>query len=279
VIRITAFGDQDRDRTILEAEARREVVDLLLQMDLVTSSGEGVGALKDDPGSAGYIEFREWFGPRIQQAMLSLVGRILQAAEVAQSGLVRIDPGALGATRSVDERVGLARRLNWLVDEIPSLAAHYGQLYEDEVRRARDLCAEADALDLGTDAGWARALELWPELEVLFKWAQPGARIARSDTVAVADARAVLAEWQRRIDEEERERVRRLQVVAGEADAAGADEIKQAIADCNLQLEESLSAERRLQRRLADLGSDREALSARLTDLLVQAGAAGVTLD
>lgn len=275
MIQITTFHDQDADRVVLEGEARREVVDLLLQMDLVTSSGEGVGALESQPESAGYLEFRSWFGPRILQAMLSLVGRVLQASQVAESGRVRIDPDFLGATRSVDERVGLAGRLTWLVSEIPSLAEHYGQLYDEEVPRALTLCAEADALDLGADDGWSRALELWPELEILYKWAQPGARIARNDREAVDEARTILEGWQRRIEEDERKRVRRLQVVAGELEPSGVDEVQQAIEDCNRQIKESQSTERRLKQRLADLRAERSKVSERLTDLLVQAGSAG----
>lgn len=281
-VRIRCFADQDVDREIVELLATREAVDLLLQMDMVTSGGDGLAEYERtaDPDVAeSYAAFRAWFAPRLMQAIMVSVGRVLQAGEVTHDGRVAIDEKRLHLAVAIDERAGLAGRLNWIAGELPSLHEVYGQLYDDEAVEAVALCAEADALDLGTDDGWSRGLAMWPRLEELYKWAQPGARISRADPDAVAAARSTLEAWAERIGEAEARKVARLAVLAGERDATDIAELRASITDCNTQLGELAARRSRLDRAATETQGQIERLSERLTELLGQAGAAGIDVE
>lgn len=278
MIRVKTFADQDRARAFLDRLATSHTADLMLMMDLVTTDGDGLDALAAMPPEAteAYMRFREWMGPRIVQSMLSVVGTVLQASIVDDDGGVRIDEAGAQAIKAQDERATLAGRLGWLLTEIPSLQDAYGQLYEHEIDEAYDLCAEADTLDLGSTAGWARARAVWPRLEEFYKWAQPGARISRGDADAIAEARATLEGWSAKIDEQEAEIRRRREMVAGSVPVEDADDLRATIEECNAQLAilsaEASSADRArktIQHRISEC-------SERLTELYVQAGELGV---
>lgn len=277
-IPIRSFRDQDRDRAVVEQIARREVVDLLMQMDLVTTDGAGLAEHEKrvPPEEVeSYAKFRQWIGPRFQQAIVVAIGQALQASAVDGAGHVSLDESRLRVAITIDERVGLGARLDWIGAELRSLTDAYGELYDEETVEALALSEEIDGLDIGTDAGWDRARAIWSRAEELYKWAQPGSRITRQDPDAIADARATLGRWQAQIEREEQERMKRLAVVGGR-DADSGAQLKDAIREVEDQIEALLAESKALRRRHQENRRATDALSQRLTDLLAAAGAAGI---
>lgn len=242
-------------------------------MDLVTTDGVGLDALSQavaaqiDP-TGDYAKFRGWFGPQIASTLQALVGQVLGAASVDAAGRVTIDPTRMHRPRDLDERAGLAARLEWLAGEIPSLQGAFGQLYDHEETAAYALVDECDELDVGTDAGYLRAQEIWQPMEMYYRWAQPNARVNRDDKEAVAGYAAALARWLERIGAADAERRREIAMAAGDATPASIEETVAAAVEVQRQLEEARTARKRASQAIVDADERMEALSARLTGLV-----------
>lgn len=280
MIQITTFQDQDRDRETVEALVVDQVADLLVMMDVVTSGGDGLEtmAAEDAAHFEAYSEFREWFGPHIAAAMQSAIGQVLQAADVDASGAVAILPERLREAGRRSAATSLAGRLSWLVVEIPDLQERHGQLYDDEAREALALCERVDALDLGSDSGLAAAREAWPRLELLYQYAQRGARLARGDEVAVEEHRAALERLEERLKQKEADAAHRRAVLAGSEEPESDEDVRAAIAEGEARVQEILGALRQTDRRRDELSRRLDAVSEQLGELHVRAAEAGVVI-
>lgn len=265
--RIRTFRDQEGARALLMSEVAEEVADLMFAMDVVTLDG-----VEDAPAAEreAYDQFRSWFAPRLMQGFLALFGRLLCSVVTDERGAVDFDLESLDLARDIGSRAGVASRLTWLIGEIPSLIEGYGQLYPDESVKALELCAEADALDLGDEAGWRRGQEVLIELEEHYKWAQPNARVARCDPDAVEEFRVGLLALSQALDDAEARRAITADVISS---GHGSPEELQAAID-RLEKESDIreAQMRKLDRERKRLESEQSAASAKLTELLMAAG-------
>jgi len=279
VIQIKTFADQDSARTLLQDLAAARAEHVVHQVDLTTSGGDGLSAFeaREAEEFPAYSEFRRWLGATVGQALLSFAGTVLASSSVDDDGRVSISDEKLGESADkLDKRAGLAQRLQWLVDEIPSLQAFYRQLYDAEAVRAKALCAVVDALDLGTPAGFKRAVDLWPEMETIYLWAQPGARIARLDPEAVEGARAALDRWAQRIAEKEEEQVRARGLASGDITPETDDDLRIGIAAAEAEIDEIQAKLKATEKAVADLRARQDDASTRLLGLLQVAGERGL---
>lgn len=268
-IAVRTFASQDEARVQVSELAAHHTADLLLQMDLVTSDGGGLGELQRADGAehADYLAFRAWFGPQIHAAIQAAVGRVLSGAHVDTQGRVVLDLSS--SPRKIDPLVGFAGRLDWLIAEIELLQEAHGQLYADEWPAVDALLAEVDALDLAVPADLARARELWPQLEEAYLHAQAGARIFRGDDAAVASARGRLDALSAQIEAAEAKRRRVLAMAAGDEAAETTDDLLAALGEARQQRAQAEAARDKLREKLAEADATIHASATRITELML----------
>lgn len=270
---IKAFADQDGARVAITNAAAASAAELILMMDMVTSGGDGLGALQDAAGndSADYFEFRDFFAPHIASALCAFAGNVLHGCKVDPEGRVHLDLKA--RTAAPDRLVAFCGRLEWLLGEIESLQEHFEQLYPADVVEFEAIVEKLDACDLADPIGLLNANEVWPRLEIIYRWAQPGGRIYRGDEEAIAKAQDVLDEYGRRFKIAEAEAVKRKRLAVGDEEPQTDEELEAALEECERIKDAAIQRRNQLQRSAVDADNEVRALTERLTALAMKASA------
>ena len=188
MLRVKTFGDQDSARILIAELAARAVEDVLYVLDSATGP-EGADNIDPPPSpeiAKAYKEFRDWFGPQVGASIQSLVvGPLLARLSVDEDGRAYVDDQQVTSYAPGIDR--LACRVNWLIDETPSLIEAYSQLSLEESDTAMGIVSTMSSLDLDDVDDRAMALEMLPELERWFMYSNPGAKILRGDKEAIKD--------------------------------------------------------------------------------------------
>lgn len=267
-LNIKSYGDIDVAHAFVNRIARKHVVHLLLCSDLALH-GDGEQLVELGDMSEEYRQWRGWLAEQMMQVAKAVTGEVLSVATVDDGGYLFFRVHELGLVKQVDHLRTFHGRLQYLVDEIRDLQAHFGQLYDNEVDEIMAVVDEVDALDLAVDADKARALELHPLLEIYYFWATPGARIMRGDEESVAELMAYVKRQRQEIDEEEaRQRAAREALVAEQykGDNAG---LADAIVEADAQLEETRAEMKRLQTQLEIKNRELQQLGEKRTSLVM----------
>lgn len=188
-MRVRTFGDQDASRQAVAKVCARAVVEVLRLLDAFVG---------DAAGSPEFMAFREAFGPELLAILQSEVaGPIIAGLDLEADGRASLARAAdrLRTYEVPPEVDTLLGRLAWLVEEVPSMARFFGQLYAADERRLEELVNRARALDLERPADRTAGEEIVAELEVLHLWAHPSGRILRGDVKAIARFREVVGSW------------------------------------------------------------------------------------
>ena len=184
--RILNFSDQDSSRDAVLRICSKFTVESIAAID----SAIGIEVDEDSTEAESYKEFLAWLGPHLcQMAQSHVVGPLLSSITYEGEGVISVSSDLPAIELHRDELYTRRGRVGWLVEEIPSLIEHYGQLYEDEVPQALRDCERAAEIDWSADNALTANAELFESLETWYLFSQPGYRVYRGDEEAQEQAR------------------------------------------------------------------------------------------
>jgi len=220
MIKVKTFANQDESRFRVYELTARVVEDILYLLDSATGP-DGGDCLEEPPSpeiSEAYKDFREWIAPQMAASIQGLmVGPLLSGLQVDMYGRASIQKRAIQSyTPSFDR---LKSRVNWLVEEIPSLISHYSEVDGDEAQSAIRLVESAQALNLSLADDRAKAREILPDLEKWFMFCNPGARILRGDKDAISNLLDSMDAVRAKVEEYESKRAESLKSLDGGGEA------------------------------------------------------------
>ena len=254
MLRVKTFGDQDSARILIAELAARAVEDVLYVLDSATGP-EGADNIDPPPSpeiAKAYKEFRDWFGPQVGASIQSLVvGPLLSRLSVDPAGRAYVDDQQLTSYAPGIDR--LSSRVQWLVDETPSLIETYGQLSESEADTAMGIISTMSGLDLDDVDDRAVAVEMLPELERWFMYSNPGAKILRGDKGAVEDLIESTKALRKKLAEYELKREETLTAFESGSDDLDAEELTRELHRVEAQIIKHEDKLTRLEKRQAAL--------------------------
>ena len=161
--RILNFSDQDSSRDAVLRICSKFTVESIAAID----SAIGIEVDEDSTEAESYKEFLAWLGPHLcQMAQSHVVGPLLSSITYEGEGVISVSSDLPAIELHRDELYTRRGRVGWLVEEIPSLIEHYGQLYEDEVPQALRDCEKAAEIDWSADNALTANAELFNRLRL-----------------------------------------------------------------------------------------------------------------